>query len=139
MAETEYDADVVIAGAGPVGTWLAMELCAAGVSTLVLKARPERAPWSRGFAVQPRTLELFDSRHMSAALLPAGRRVSSSHFAMGRTRLDYTGLPTIAVLLEPVFARAAASRSVGVISVALPSARTVAPSLYVTTGISGFR
>jgi len=103
MAETEYDADVVIVGAGPVGTWLAMELCAAGVSTLVLEARAERPPWSRGFTVHPRTLELFDSRHMSATLMAVGQRVPSSHFAMGQTRLDYTGLPTNFpfVLLHP--------------------------------------
>ena len=94
MAEARFDADVVIAGAGPVGTWLAAELVAMGVSTLLLEARPERSPWSRGFMIQPRTLELFDCRGLSEPLLAAGRCVPSWHFAMGQTRLDFTGLPT---------------------------------------------
>jgi len=77
-----------------VGTWLAMELTAAGVSTLVLEARSERSPWSRGFTIHPRTIELFDSRHLSGPLLAVARQVPSSHFAMGRTRLDFSGLAT---------------------------------------------
>ena len=91
---TECDTDVLIVGAGPVGTWLAAELIAAGVGVRLLEARTERSTWSRGFTVQPRTLELLDTRGLAEPLLAAGRTIGSWHFALGQTRLDFAGLPT---------------------------------------------
>ena len=97
------DAEVLIVGAGPVGCWLAAELCAAGVRVLVIEARESRVAWSRGFVVHPRTLEIFDSRGAAAPLLAAGRRLPTWHFAMGSRRLDFTVLPTAFpfVLIQP--------------------------------------
>ncbi|WP_164263779.1 FAD-dependent monooxygenase [Streptomyces sp. SID10853] len=99
----DFDTDVLIVGAGPVGTWLAAELAAAGVGVRLLEARTGRSAWSRGFTVQPRTLELFDTRGLADSLLAAGQAIGSWHFALGRTRLDFTGLPTRfpSVLLNP--------------------------------------
>ena len=90
----DLDTEVLVVGAGPVGCWLAAELCAAGVRVQVLEARENRAEFSRGFVVHPRTLEIFDSRGAAAPLVAAGRRLSSWHFAMGSSRLDFTALPT---------------------------------------------
>jgi 2-polyprenyl-6-methoxyphenol hydroxylase-like FAD-dependent oxidoreductase len=100
---TACDTDVLIVGAGPVGTWLAAELIAAGVDVRLLEGRTERSAWSRGFTVQPRTLELLDTRGLAESLLAEGRAIDSWHFALGQTRLDFTGLPTRfpLVLLNP--------------------------------------
>jgi 2-polyprenyl-6-methoxyphenol hydroxylase-like FAD-dependent oxidoreductase len=88
------DAEVLIVGAGPVGCWLAAELCGAGVRVLVVEARESRASWSRGFVVHPRTLEIFDSRGVVAQMVATGPRVPSWHFAMGTGHLDFTVLDT---------------------------------------------
>lgn len=99
----DLDAEVIVVGAGPVGCWLAAELCAAGVRVTVLEARENRAAWSRGFVVHPRTLEIFDSRGAAGGLLEAGRRLPTWHFAMGSSRLDFTAMPSAFpfVLLQP--------------------------------------
>ena len=97
------DAEVLIVGAGPVGCWLAAELCAADVRVLVVEARESRSTWSRGFVVHPRTLEIFDSRGVAQQLVEAGRRLPTWHFAMGSRRLDFTALPSAFpfVLIQP--------------------------------------
>ncbi|HEV2634184.1 MAG TPA: FAD-dependent monooxygenase [Actinocrinis sp.] len=99
----ELDAEVLIVGAGPVGCWLAAELCGAGVRVLVIEARGTRAQWSRGFVVHPRTLEILHSRGAAEPLLEAGQRLPTWHFAMGSRRLDFTALPTAFpfLLLQP--------------------------------------
>jgi 2-polyprenyl-6-methoxyphenol hydroxylase-like FAD-dependent oxidoreductase len=97
------DVEVLIAGAGPVGCWLAAELCAAGVRVLVLEARQSRVAWSRGFVIHPRTLEIFETRGVAKELVPSGLQRPAWHFAMGPTGLDFTVLPTSFpfVLLQP--------------------------------------
>ena len=97
------DIEVLVVGAGPVGCWVAAELCAAGVRVMVVEARENRAAWSRGFVVHPRTLEIFDSRGVAAPMLAASRRLATWHFAMGASRLDFAVLPTAFphILLQP--------------------------------------
>ena len=97
------DIEVLVVGAGPVGCWVAAELCAAGVRVMVVEARENRAAWSRGFVVHPRTLEIFDSRGAAASMLAASRRLPTWHFAMGASRLDFAVLPTPFpfILLQP--------------------------------------
>ncbi|MFF0813919.1 FAD-dependent monooxygenase [Rhodococcus sp. NPDC003318] len=53
--------DVLIAGAGPVGLALAVQLRRSGIDTLVVDRRAERAPFAKAVGVSPRTLEVFDS------------------------------------------------------------------------------
>ena len=54
------DCDVLIVGAGPAGTALALELAHQDISFRIVDKSPARSDKSRAFAVQPRTLELFD-------------------------------------------------------------------------------
>ena len=51
--------DVIVAGAGPVGLFLAAELRLAGVGVTVLERRTGRPPITKGVAMHARTLELL--------------------------------------------------------------------------------
>ena len=87
-----HEHEVIIAGAGPVGLWLAAELKIAGVDVVVLEKEADRVPHSKALAVYPRTLELFAMRGLVERWLAEGTPVSSSHFALLRTRLDFSSL-----------------------------------------------
>jgi 2-polyprenyl-6-methoxyphenol hydroxylase-like FAD-dependent oxidoreductase len=84
--------EVIVAGAGPVGLWLAAELKLAGVDVLVLEKQAERVPHSKALAVYPRTLEHFAMRGLAERWLVEGTPVSSSHFALLSARLDFSFL-----------------------------------------------
>jgi 2-polyprenyl-6-methoxyphenol hydroxylase-like FAD-dependent oxidoreductase len=91
-AQREWD--VVVAGGGPVGCWLAAELKTAGVDVVVLEKLAERDPHSKALTVLPRTLELFAMRGIANRWLERGVPVPSSHFALMNTRLDFSVLQT---------------------------------------------
>lgn len=63
---------VVVAGAGPTGLTLAIELARRGVPTRVLDKAATLFPGSRGKGLQPRTLEVFDDLGVIGAVLAAG-------------------------------------------------------------------
>ncbi|MEV0049141.1 FAD-dependent monooxygenase [Saccharopolyspora shandongensis] len=54
------DTRVLIAGAGPTGLTLGIELARRGVGCRIVDAAPEPPRGSRGDGLQPRTLEVFD-------------------------------------------------------------------------------
>ena len=89
-----FECDVVVAGGGPVGCWLAAELKTAGVDVVVLEERAERDPHSKALTVLPRTLELLAMRGIVRDWLDTGVPVPSSHFALMNTRLDFSVLDT---------------------------------------------
>ncbi|MFE0804703.1 SDR family oxidoreductase [Streptomyces sp. NPDC058812] len=78
-------ADVVVAGAGPVGLFLAAELRAGGARVLVLERLTEPTGESRASVLHARTMEIFADRGLLPRLgeLPA---VGPGHF--GGLRLD---------------------------------------------------
>lgn len=86
--------NVLIAGGGPTGIWLACELQLAGVTTVVLDRLAEIDPQSRALTVHPRTVETFALRDAHRRLLAAGGRLSSGHFAILDDRLDFRRLDT---------------------------------------------
>ncbi|MEU8773859.1 FAD-dependent monooxygenase [Streptomyces sp. NPDC048606] len=53
-------ADVLVAGAGPVGLTAAVELRRRGVACRLVDRLPARLPYAKAVGVQPRTLELWD-------------------------------------------------------------------------------
>jgi 2-polyprenyl-6-methoxyphenol hydroxylase-like FAD-dependent oxidoreductase len=63
------EADVVIAGGGPVGLMLACELALAGVPTIVLEREPEPSPHARAWGLNARTAETLDRRGLLTPLL----------------------------------------------------------------------
>lgn len=71
----ERDADVVVVGAGPVGTALALDLARRGRSVRLLEARPTRPPGTRAIGVHPAGLAVLEALGVAGDLLAAGRRV----------------------------------------------------------------
>lgn len=68
------DCDVLVVGAGPVGTALALELALHHVSFRIVDQRPVRNDKSRALVVQPRTLELLN-RHGAADIIVRRGRI----------------------------------------------------------------
>ncbi|SFS37389.1 FAD-dependent monooxygenase [Saccharopolyspora flava] len=66
------DTRVLIAGAGPAGLTLAIELARRGVPCRIVDAREDPLPGSRGDGLQPRTLEVFDDLGVIDEILAAG-------------------------------------------------------------------
>lgn len=86
--------DVIIAGAGPTGLWLAAELRLAGVAVTVLERARERAAFTRGMGVHARTIEVLAMRSMADIPLAHGRRMPKWHFGMLPTMVDFSVLDT---------------------------------------------
>lgn len=85
---------VAIAGAGPVGLWLARELRLAGVEVVVLERAERRSPHSKALTVHPRTLEVLAMRGVLDDLLAGGLQIPSGHFGVLESRLDFWALDT---------------------------------------------
>lgn len=84
-------ADVLVAGAGPVGLTAAVELRRRGVACRIVDRLPERLPYAKAVGIQPRTLELWDRMGLVRAALDAavplyGQLVYSD--GVERARLD---------------------------------------------------
>ena len=88
------DYDVVIAGAGPVGLWLAGELRRAGVRTAVLERLETPNPHPKALGIQPRTMEVFAMRGVEKEFLAAGIPLPRWHFGILDNKLDLTVLDT---------------------------------------------
>jgi 2-polyprenyl-6-methoxyphenol hydroxylase-like FAD-dependent oxidoreductase len=86
--------DVVIAGAGPVGLWLAAELRLGGASVTVLETREAPDPHSKALTIHPRTIELLECRGTAEPFLAEGLRIPSGHFGGLRDRMDFRVLDT---------------------------------------------
>ncbi|MCC9145872.1 MULTISPECIES: NAD(P)/FAD-dependent oxidoreductase [unclassified Arthrobacter] len=84
--------DVVVAGGGPVGLYLACLLLQAGVSVQVLEQRPSRSSHSRAIGVHPPALESLAQAGIGDAMIREGVRITHGEArSAGRTvaRLDF--------------------------------------------------
>lgn len=72
MTGAPSQVDVVVAGAGPVGTVAAFALAEAGVSVLVLEANADCAEDLRASTFHPPTLEMLDRLGVLEELMPQG-------------------------------------------------------------------
>jgi len=86
--------DVVIAGAGPVGLWLARELRLSDIEVVVVESALERSPHSRALTIHPRTLEILAMRDVADDVLDEGAKIPSGHFALLDQRLAFDELDT---------------------------------------------
>ena len=67
--------DVLIAGAGPTGLLLALELCRHGARPRVVDALPGPSPFSRALVMHARTLELLDRHGLAGQFVARGEVV----------------------------------------------------------------
>ena len=67
-----YEKAVLIAGAGPTGLTLAIDLLRRGISCRLIEAAEKPFTGSRGKGIQPRTLEIFDALGIIDPILAAG-------------------------------------------------------------------
>ncbi|MGW2013581.1 FAD-dependent monooxygenase [Streptomyces sp. NPDC001927] len=92
--EPQQQRHVVIAGAGPVGLWLAAELRLGGIPVTVVEPRTEIDQRSKALTIHPRTLEVLASRGALEPFLAEGMPIPNGHFAMLANRLDLRDLDT---------------------------------------------
>lgn len=85
---------ILIAGAGPVGLWLAAELRLREIEVVVVDPRPERSPYSKALTIHPRTLEVFAQRGVIDGFLARGLPIPSGHFGALEQKLDFRPLDT---------------------------------------------
>lgn len=66
------DLDVLIVGAGPTGTTLALELAIEKISFRIIDKEPVRSDKSRALVIQPRTLELLNRHGIAHDMIAQG-------------------------------------------------------------------
>ncbi|MGW5262669.1 FAD-dependent monooxygenase [Microbispora sp. NPDC004025] len=76
--------DVLIAGAGPTGLTLAVDLARRGVACRIVEQAAEPAAGSKGKGLQPRTLEVFDDLGVIGPILAAATPYPPLRVRMGR-------------------------------------------------------
>ena len=93
---SEFDADVVICGAGPSGLIVACEAALGGAKVLVLEKR-DGPTWTRAGSIAPRVLEIFASRGIADKLLKRALELHTRPYAhegiwAGLRRTEYRRL-----------------------------------------------
>ena len=97
---------VLIAGAGPVGLTLAVELARYGVSVRIVDKNRERTDKSKALVVWSRTLELLDRTGCADAFIAAGRKGVAANIVardkeIGRIDLTHVASPYPYALMLP--------------------------------------
>lgn len=86
------DCDVLIIGAGPVGTALALELALRKVDFRIIDKEPVRSDKSRAIVVQSRTLELLNRHRVAHELTSRGNSVKGSLLYANRKLITFINL-----------------------------------------------
>ncbi|MEV6346783.1 FAD-dependent monooxygenase [Actinoplanes sp. NPDC051851] len=87
------DVEVLIAGAGPTGLVLAIDLLRRGVSCRIVDRLPEPAAGSRGFTLKPHTLGLLDGLGVADRIRAAGSSDGRSRIHIGPRKLCDLAVP----------------------------------------------
>src|SRR5579863_7447903 len=77
MRDPAVHTDVLIAGAGPVGLFLANECARLGIAYKLIEERSSQSEHSKALAIFPRTLEIFDMAGIVAPFLETANRVTT--------------------------------------------------------------
>src|SRR5690242_7601623 len=89
---------VLIAGAGPTGLTLAIDLARRGVEVRIVEKAETFFEGSRGDGLQPRTLEVFEDLGVLDAVLAAGQAPVPLRIHLGG---EVVGERMMAELVEP--------------------------------------
>ncbi len=84
--------DVLVAGAGPVGLAMAVELARYGLSVRIVDKSAGRTDKSKAIVLWSRTLELMDSAGCSRSLIDAGRKVTAVSLVEGSKQIGHLTL-----------------------------------------------
>ena len=87
--------DVLVAGAGPVGLAMAVELVRYGLSVRIVDKAAERTDKSKALVLWSRTLELLDRAGCTKALVDAGNKVSGVNIVHGNTQIGHLVLDRV--------------------------------------------
>ena len=79
------ETDVIVAGAGPVGTVAALNLVRRGLSVVLLEAGPDCAHDLRASTFHAPTLEMLDELGVAGKILEEGLRAPVYHYRERRT------------------------------------------------------
>ncbi len=95
-----YEKTVLIAGAGPTGLTLSIDLVRRGISCRLIEAAEAPFSGSRGKGIQPRTLEIFDDLGIIEPILAAGGlyprlRIHLGPLSIRAGSLGYSKPPTV--------------------------------------------
>src|ERR1700759_5236888 len=88
---TNYDVDVLVAGAGPGGLTAAFQLARSGVSVRLVDAAAGPATTSRALGTHARSLEIYDQLGILGDIAPHGTRGNAfiRHQGTRTIRVDY--------------------------------------------------
>ncbi|HEX6853494.1 MAG TPA: FAD-dependent monooxygenase [Candidatus Polarisedimenticolaceae bacterium] len=105
--------EVLVAGAGPVGQFCALELARRGISVRVLEEQWRTTSRSYALGLHPRTLELLDAHGLAEPLIAQGHRMGSvvlrdAKGEKGRLDFAHVGGKFPFLLVLPQFALEAA-------------------------------
>jgi 2-polyprenyl-6-methoxyphenol hydroxylase-like FAD-dependent oxidoreductase len=105
------ESQVVIAGGGPTGLWLACELALARVRVTVLEGLAAPTGLSKALGLQSRTMEMLDHRGVLERFTAGGETVPFLNFAMFPLDVRRIDFPTPTVLSFRNHASRRSSRS----------------------------
>ena len=88
--------DVLVAGAGPVGLAMAVEVARYGLSVRIVDKAAERTDKSKALVLWSRTLELLDRAGCSQGLIDAGGKVLGVNIVEGSTQIAHLVLDRVA-------------------------------------------
>jgi 2-polyprenyl-6-methoxyphenol hydroxylase-like FAD-dependent oxidoreductase len=80
----DMETEVLIVGAGPAGLVLALWLARLGVRLRIVDRAPASGMASRAFALQARTLELYDKLDLARDAVARGRAIGAMNVHIGR-------------------------------------------------------
>jgi 2-polyprenyl-6-methoxyphenol hydroxylase-like FAD-dependent oxidoreductase len=99
---TMYETTIIIAGAGPTGLTLAVDLARRGVSFRLIESAALPLEGSRGKGIQPRTLEIFEDLGVIDAMLAAGATYPKFRTHFGGLSLRMGSLGSVKQATESV-------------------------------------
>jgi len=102
LFRTMYETTIIIAGAGPTGLTLAVDLARRGVSFRLIESAALPFEGSRGKGIQPRTLEIFEDIGVIDAVLEAGAPYPKFRTHFGSLSLRMGSLGSVKQATESV-------------------------------------